>query len=53
MIRSTAILVFSWLLGTLTLTGTSADARSRFKDLAEFEGVRDNMVEGYGRVVGG
>jgi len=31
---------------------TSADASSRIKDVASFEGVRDNMLVGYGLVVG-
>ncbi len=30
----------------------SADAASRIKDIADFEGVRDNMLVGYGLVVG-
>ncbi len=30
----------------------SADARTRIKDIVEFEGVRDNMLVGYGLVVG-
>lgn len=29
-----------------------ADAKSRIKDIADFEGVRDNMLVGYGLVVG-
>src|ERR1700750_1400752 len=29
-----------------------ADAKSRIKDIVEFEGVRDNMLVGYGIVVG-
>src|SRR3569833_1746222 len=29
-----------------------ADAASRIKDIVEFEGVRDNMLVGYGLVVG-
>ncbi|MEK9679215.1 MAG: flagellar basal body P-ring protein FlgI, partial [Rhodospirillaceae bacterium] len=31
---------------------TPADASSRIKDVASFEGVRDNMLVGYGLVVG-
>ncbi|MBB55537.1 MAG: flagellar biosynthesis protein FlgA [Magnetovibrio sp.] len=31
---------------------TPADAASRLKDIVEFEGVRDNMLVGYGLVVG-
>jgi flagellar P-ring protein precursor FlgI len=42
------------LAGTLLLAGISgeAQARSRIKDIVEFEGVRDNMLVGYGLVVG-
>src|SRR4051794_6187462 len=38
----------------LALAGTvpAADAASRIKDIADFEGVRDNMLVGYGLVVG-
>jgi len=36
----------------LSLLPTSADAASRLKDIVEFEGVRDNMLVGYGLVVG-
>ena len=34
------------------LTASVAEAQSRLKDLVEFEGVRDNMLVGYGLVVG-
>jgi flagellar P-ring protein precursor FlgI len=34
------------------LAPASASARSRIKDIVEFEGVRDNMLVGYGIVVG-
>lgn len=53
MIRS-ASLVIAILLGTLCLTMSTTDAygRSRIKDIADFEGVRDNMLVGYGLVVG-
>ena len=42
------------LAGILLLAGISgeAQARSRIKDIVEFEGVRDNMLVGYGLVVG-
>ena len=43
------------ILSTLSvglLAGTNAEARSRIKDITEFEGVRDNMLVGYGLVVG-
>jgi len=37
----------------LALFGTpSANAASRIKDIAEFEGIRENMLVGYGLVVG-
>ena len=42
----TAILCF----GSLMIA--DAQARSRIKDITEFEGVRDNMLIGYGLVVG-
>ena len=40
-------------LGMLVLTQMApAHAQSRIKDIADFEGVRDNMLVGYGLVVG-
>ncbi len=39
-------------LGFALLAITDASARSRIKDITEFEGVRDNMLVGYGLVVG-
>ena len=39
-------------LGLTLLVSVDADARSRIKDITEFEGVRDNMLVGYGLVVG-
>ena len=36
----------------LSALQTPADAASRLKDIVEFEGVRDNMLVGYGLVVG-
>jgi len=57
-IRSLAALLFGLLAMTLatailvvTLSGPAA-AQSRIKDLADFEGVRDNLLIGYGLVVG-
>ena len=35
-----------------TATATPADAASRIKDIVTFEGVRDNLLVGYGLVVG-
>ena len=42
------------LAGALFLAAAAgqAEARSRIKDIVEFEGVRDNMLVGYGLVVG-
>lgn len=43
------------ILSTLALAflaTADANARSRIKDITEFEGVRDNMLVGYGLVVG-
>lgn len=36
----------------LSSAPTPAEARSRIKDITDFEGVRDNMLVGYGLVVG-
>jgi flagellar P-ring protein FlgI len=36
----------------LSVLPSPADAASRLKDIVEFEGVRDNMLVGYGLVVG-
>jgi flagellar P-ring protein FlgI len=36
----------------LTVAGGSAFAASRIKDIVDFEGVRDNLLVGYGLVVG-
>jgi len=36
----------------LTVTAARADGTTRIKDIVEFEGVRDNMLVGYGLVVG-
>src|SRR5260221_1641603 len=48
--------IFSSFLIALSLTlGVSAgpaSAKSRIKDIVEFEGVRDNLLMGYGIVVG-
>ncbi|WP_404425328.1 flagellar basal body P-ring protein FlgI [Thalassospira australica] len=41
------------MLGMIVLTQAApANAQSRIKDIADFEGVRDNMLVGYGLVVG-
>jgi len=39
-------------LGMLLLPAAAAQAQSRIKDIADVEGVRDNMLVGYGLVVG-
>jgi flagellar P-ring protein precursor FlgI len=39
-------------LATLALSAAPAAAKSRIKDIVDFEGVRDNMLVGYGIVVG-
>ncbi|MEQ8587422.1 MAG: flagellar basal body P-ring protein FlgI [Thalassobaculaceae bacterium] len=36
----------------LVLTATAAGAQTRIKDIVDFEGVRENMLIGYGLVVG-
>ncbi len=46
-------LAAAWLAIALLLgAGLPASAASRIKDIADFEGVRDNMLVGYGLVVG-
>ncbi|MFL5295126.1 MAG: flagellar basal body P-ring protein FlgI [Phenylobacterium sp.] len=40
------------LLIAASLAAGQADAKSRIKDIVEFEGVRENMLVGYGIVVG-
>ena len=46
-------LAFSLMFAAAVFGGApSADAKSRIKDLVEFEGVRDNLLTGYGIVVG-
>jgi len=44
-------LALAVLLAPLALPGT-AQAQSRIKDIADFEGVRENLLVGYGLVVG-
>lgn len=50
-IRRVLIVLPSATLAMVILT-TSSQAASRIKDIIEFEGVRDNMLVGYGLVVG-
>jgi flagellar P-ring protein precursor FlgI len=45
-----ALIAFAFC--ALLASGQSAGAASRIKDIADFEGVRDNMLVGYGLVVG-
>ena len=44
--------LFSAILLAATLCAGPGFAKSRIKDIVEFEGVRDNMLVGYGLVVG-
>jgi flagellar P-ring protein precursor FlgI len=46
-----AFIAFAALILSFT-TSTSTDASSRIKDIVQFEGVRDNLLVGYGLVVG-
>lgn len=46
------LLTFLTVLFTITLHANAAHSVSRIKDITEFEGVRDNMLVGYGLVVG-
>jgi flagellar P-ring protein precursor FlgI len=48
----TRIRVFSACLAALALLAQPAFAKSRIKDIVEFEGVRENQLVGYGIVVG-
>lgn len=53
MIHRTATLLISAVLAALWVGHADpADARSRIKDIVDFEGVRENMLVGYGLVVG-
>jgi len=45
------IILLSGMLA-MVIFATSSQAASRIKDIVEFEGVRDNMLVGYGLVVG-
>ena len=44
--------LFSVILACAALAAQPSFARSRIKDVVEFEGVRENMLMGYGLVVG-
>lgn len=45
-------LLFAYLLMMFVLLAPSANADARIKDVVTFEGVRENMLMGYGLVVG-
>jgi len=47
-----ALALMATILGAVLAAATPALAGSRIKDIVEFEGVRDNMLVGYGIVVG-
>lgn len=49
--RQLATLAASLVLG-LVAAATAANAASRIKDIADFEGIRENQLIGYGLVVG-
>ena len=46
------ILCLAWTLALVVTLATPASAASRIKDIADFEGIRDNQLIGYGLVVG-
>src|SRR5690606_2405056 len=46
------ILCLAWTLALVATLAGPASAASRIKDIADFEGVRDNQLIGYGLVVG-
>ena len=46
------LLVTAVMSLALSVASGPADSRSRIKDIADFEGMRDNMLVGYGLVVG-
>lgn len=52
MLRTIRHFLFLALFVALSGMAASADARSRIKDIVDFEGVRDNLLVGYGLVVG-
>lgn len=51
-IRRPLAMVLALVLAILTALPQPAWAGSRIKDIADFEGIRDNMLVGYGLVVG-
>lgn len=50
MLRTLRLIIAGFVAAILT--ASPAGAKSRIKDIVEFEGVRDNMLVGYGIVVG-
>ncbi len=52
--RPVPVFALSWMLAILVLPwlASGSAVASRIKDVASFEGVRDNMLVGYGLVVG-
>lgn len=51
-IRSITLAALMASLAVLVALPGTAQANSRIKDIADFEGIRDNMLVGYGLVVG-
>ncbi len=51
-IRPLLWIAFTWVLATALLVATASRADVRIKDIASFEGVRENHLIGYGLVVG-
>ena len=50
-LRSTLISVLTYIVFFVGFA-TSGEAQSRIKDIVDFEGVRENLLVGYGLVVG-
>lgn len=50
--RSVAMVAAALMVFTAVLPPLPAQATARLKDIVEFEGIRDNMLVGYGLVVG-
>ncbi|WP_083202122.1 flagellar basal body P-ring protein FlgI [Stappia indica] len=46
------LLCLAWTLALVVTLASPASAASRIKDIADFEGIRDNQLIGYGLVVG-
>lgn len=52
LVNSLKTLIFTAVLTGVLATANNAAAISRIKDIADFEGVRDNQLVGYGLIVG-